>query len=81
MTQRINGDYAEAEKALLKAKSLSEATAPVSEVHWQLALLYEKMARYKDSADELERFLKLAPKTPDAEKIKKLIADLRAKAK
>jgi hypothetical protein len=39
------------------------------------------MARYKEAADELERYLKIAPKTTDAEKINKLIADFRAKAK
>lgn len=81
MILRIDGSFEKAEKALLQAKSLSEKTSPVPEVHWQLALLYEKTARYKQAADELERFLKLEPKTADSEKIKKLIADLRAKAK
>jgi tetratricopeptide (TPR) repeat protein len=81
MILRIDGKYEQAEKALLHAKSLAEKTVPVAEIHWQLALLYEKTARYTQAADELERFLKLAPKTADAQKIKKLIADLRAKAK
>jgi tetratricopeptide (TPR) repeat protein len=81
MVLRIEGSFEKAEKALLQAKSLSEKTSPVAEIYWQLALLYEKTARYKDAADELERYLKIAPKTADAEKIKKLIADLRAKAK
>ena len=81
MVLRIDGSYEKAEKALLQAKSLSEKGVPVAELHWQLALLYEKTARYKEAADELERFLKIAPKTADREKIKKLIAELRAKAK
>jgi Flp pilus assembly protein TadD len=81
MILRVNGDYEKAEKALLQAKSLSEKSSPIAEINWQLALLYEKTARYKEAADELEKFLKIAPKTTDAEKIKKLIADLRAKAK
>ena len=81
MILRIDGNYETAEKALLQAKTLSEKNSPVAEVHWQLALLYEKTARYKQAADELERYLKIAPKTADAEKIKKLIADFRAKAK
>jgi tetratricopeptide (TPR) repeat protein len=78
---RIDGKYEQAEKELLKAKSLSEKSVPVAEVHWQLGLLYEKTGRFKEAADELEQFLKIEPKTQDAEKIKKLIADLRAKAK
>lgn len=81
MVLRIDGSFEKAEKALLQAKSLSEKSSPSAEVHWQLALLYEKTARYKQAADELEQYLKIAPKTADAEKIKKLIADLRAKAK
>jgi regulator of sirC expression with transglutaminase-like and TPR domain len=80
MVLRIGGSFEESEKALLKAESLSEKTSPVAEIHWQLGLLYEKMSRYKMAADELERFLKLAPKTADAESIKKLIVDLRARA-
>jgi tetratricopeptide (TPR) repeat protein len=81
MVLRIEGDFKQAEKVLLQAKSLSEKTSPVAEIDWQLALLYEKMARYKEAADELERYLKIAPKGTDTEKIKKLIADLRVKAK
>lgn len=81
MVLRIEGNFEQSEKALLQAKSLSEKTSPVAEIDWQLALLYEKMARYKEAADELEQYLKIAPKGTDTEKIKKLIADLRAKAK
>lgn len=81
MLLRMDGNYELAEKALLQARSLTEKGAPVAEVHWQLALLYEKTSRYKEAADELERFLKVQPETADAEKIRKLIDDLRAKAK
>ncbi|MGC2236704.1 MAG: tetratricopeptide repeat protein [Pyrinomonadaceae bacterium] len=81
MVLRIEGNFELSEKALLQAKSLSEKASPVAEIDWQLALLYEKTARYKEAADELERYLKVAPKEIDTEKIKKLIADLRAKAK
>jgi len=79
MVLRIDGSYEKAEKTLLQAKKLAE-NSPVAEVHWQLALLYEKTGRNKKAADELERYLKLSPKAPNAEQIKKLIADLRAKA-
>lgn len=81
MVLRIDGNFELAEKALLQAKSLSEKTAQNPEVYWQLALLHEKTGRFKEAADELEIYLKIAPKTTDVEKIKKLIADLRAKAK
>lgn len=80
MVLRINGDYERAEKALLQAKSLAKS-APVAEVHWQLGLLYEKTERYKQAADELELYLKAAPKAPNAEQVKKLIETLRAKSK
>lgn len=80
MVLRIDGSYEKAEKALLQAKNLTK-NAPVGEIHWQLALLYEKNARYKEAADELERYLKVEPKAANAEQIKSLIADLRAKAK
>lgn len=79
MILRIDGDYEKAEKALLQAKNLAGKNS-VAEIHWQLGLLYDKTGRYKEAADELERYLKIAPKDTDKEKIKKLIADLRAKA-
>jgi tetratricopeptide (TPR) repeat protein len=80
MVLRIDGSYEKAEKALLQAKNLAKA-APVAEIHWQLALLYEKTARYKEAADELEHYLKINPKAPNAEQVKKLIESFRAKAK
>lgn len=80
MVLRIGGSYERAEKALLQAKKLAEST-PVAEIHWQLALLYEKTGRYKQAADELETFLKVEPKAANAEQIKKLIENFRAKAK
>lgn len=80
MVLRIDGSYEKAEKALLQAKKLAE-NSPVAEIHWQLALLYEKTGRNKQAASELERYLKLSPKAPNADQIKKLIEDLRAKAK
>lgn len=80
MVLRIDGSFEKAEKALLQAKSLTK-NAPVAEVHWQLGLLYEKTERYKQAADELELFLKAAPKAANTDQIKKLIETLRAKAK
>ena len=81
MVLRINGDFAPAEKALLEAKKLTEDRTPFAEVHRQLGLLYNETGRYKEAADELERYLKVAPKGTDKEAVKKQIAELRAKAK
>ena len=71
---KINGNFQESEKALLKVKSLSKK--PNAETHWQLALLYNKMSRNKDAAKELETFLKLSPDSPDTKKIQDLIIRL-----
>lgn len=72
---RTKGDYDEAEKALLKAKSLTKK--PVAEIHWQLALLYNKLKRNREAADELEAYLKIQPDSPDKKKVQDLIAKLR----
>jgi tetratricopeptide (TPR) repeat protein len=77
---RLNGDYGQAEKILLQAKLLSKKS-PVAELHWQLALLYNRLGRNKEAADELEEYLKIKPDSPDAPKIKELISKLRKNAK
>jgi regulator of sirC expression with transglutaminase-like and TPR domain len=46
-----------------------------------LAQIYSNSNRYKEAADELEVYLKEAPDARDAERIKTLINQLRAKAK
>jgi len=72
--------YPEAEKRLLKAKELGAGS--ISEVHWELALLYGNgMARYKDAAKELKLYLKARPDHKDADNIRKLIAEFEGKAK
>lgn len=73
---RTNKDYVEAEKALLKAKSLSKK--PIPEVNWQLALLYNRLNRNQDAANELEAYLKAQPDIPEKKKIQELIAKLRS---
>ena len=74
---RLNGDLKTAEKALLKAQNLSKK--PNAEIHWQLSLLYNKMNRNQDAANELETFLKIEPNSPNKVKIQELIAKLREK--
>jgi tetratricopeptide (TPR) repeat protein len=68
----------QAEIAFKRAHELSGGK--LAEVHWQLAGLYSDQKRYKEAADEMELFLKTAPKEEDPEKIKALIKQLREKA-
>lgn len=75
---RINGDYEKAEKALLQAKKLSKT--PLPEIHWQLALLYNKLGRNKEAVAELEYYLKIQPELPNKKDVQDLIAKLRIKA-
>lgn len=77
---RLAGDLKNAEQYLLKAKNLSK-NSPIADVSWQLALLYQKIEKYKEAADELEIFVKLQPNSRDKENIRKVIANLRGKAK
>lgn len=77
-TLRVNEKYEDAEKVLLKANSL--ANGKNSEVHWQLALIYNRLNRNLEAISELETFLKVAPKSPDKNKILDLIAKLKASA-
>jgi len=69
----------EAENYLRQADRLADGKLP--DVHWQLALLFNKLKRYKEAADELEVFLKVQPDSQDTELIKKLIAKLRQQSK
>ena len=72
---RINGSYDKAEKTLLEAKKLSKKPSP--EVHWQLALLYNKTGRNKEAIDALETYLKISPNSPNKQEIQNLIAKLQ----
>ena len=65
----------EAETFLKRADVLADSKLP--DAHWQLALLFNQLKRYKEAADELEIFLKVQPDARDAELIKKLIQRLR----
>jgi tetratricopeptide (TPR) repeat protein len=65
----------EAETYLKRADVMAESKLP--EAHWQLALLLNQVKRYKEAADELEKFLKVQPDARDVELIKKLIQRLR----
>jgi tetratricopeptide (TPR) repeat protein len=71
-----DGKFGGAEKSLLRAKELSK-NMPIPEVHWQLAMLYNRTKRNQQAIDELETFLKLQPENAEKEEIKNLIAKLR----
>src|SRR5215212_1573309 len=65
----------EAEAYLKRADGLAESKLP--DPHWQLALLFNQLKRFKEAADELEIFLKVQPDSRDVELVKKLIQRLR----
>jgi Tfp pilus assembly protein PilF len=74
------GKDGDAEAHLKKSYELGGNIIP-ADVHMHLAQFYSNNKRYKEAADELELFLKQTPDARDAEKIKNLIKQLRAKAK
>lgn len=77
---RQNGNFERAEKSLLRANELSKKS-PIADVHWQLALIYNRTNRNKEAIAELEMFLKLKPDNPDKAQVESLIARLRAEVK
>ena len=77
---RLDRSYEKAEKALLEARKLS-TNKRVPEIHWQLALLYNKLGRNQEAADELEIYLKIQPDARDKKEIQNLIAKLRKEKK
>lgn len=76
---RRSKSFKDAEAALLKANALYKS--PNSEVHWQLAILYNRMGRNKDAIFQLEEYLKLTRDTRDKTNIEELIARLKASQK
>ncbi len=78
MLLRQSGKLEEAEKYLREANEL--AAAKNADAHWELALLFNQLKKYKEAADELELFLKVQPEARDTELIKKLILRLRQQA-
>lgn len=69
------GLFDDAEKELLKSLELGKEE--MKEAHRILAIIYSSKGSKKRAADELEAYLKLAPTTPDAEKLKDQIRKLR----
>jgi PHD/YefM family antitoxin component YafN of YafNO toxin-antitoxin module len=69
--------YNEAQQELELAASSGKAE--VAMAHKYLGGIYMGNKDYKRAADELELYLKLSPKAPDAERLKTIIKDLRSK--
>jgi len=68
--------YLDAEKAMLKAKKLSNGLS--ADTSWNLALLYVyNLKNNRLAADELENYLKIKPDHPDGQRIRRLISQLR----
>lgn len=67
-----------AEQAFKKAVEVGGAQAAMA--HYMLGGIYWSVKRYKDAADELEKYLKLDPNAKDAEKTRESIAELRTRA-
>ncbi len=78
MLLRQTGELGEAETYLKQADKLAQSKSP--DAHWQLALLFNDLKRYREAADELEIFLKVQPDSKDTDLIKKLIQRLRQNA-
>jgi Tfp pilus assembly protein PilF len=75
---RMTGSYEKALESLLKAEKLSK-NSPIAEVHWQLALTYNKLNRNKEAADQLETYLRIDPDVANKKQVQMLIQKLRAK--
>ncbi len=69
----------EAEKELQRATSL-KGGENLAQAHKLLGGLYWKKGQLKQAADELEMYLKLSPKAPDAERIRGTVQELRSKS-
>lgn len=78
ISQRQDKKFPQAEKSLLQAKKLAKGSS--ADVHWNLALLYgNNLSKYKEAADELELYLKVAPSDVKIENVRKLITKFREK--
>lgn len=69
--------YTDAETELRRAIELGGTKAGLA--HYYLGGVYWQVGKLQQAADELETYLKLEPKAPQAEKIRGTIKELRAK--
>jgi Flp pilus assembly protein TadD len=71
-------NQSEAEREFQQAIKLGGDSA--ARAHYYLGGLYWGRRDYKKAADELETYVRLAPKAPDAEQVKGTIKELRGKS-
>lgn len=71
-------NQSEAEREFQQSIKLGGDSA--ARAHYYLGGLYWARRDYKRAADELETYVKLAPKAPDAEQVKGTIKELRSKS-
>jgi tetratricopeptide (TPR) repeat protein len=76
-TLRMSGRTEKALETLLKAEKMSK-DSPVPEVHWQLAMAFNKLKRNKEAADQLDTYLRLLPNAANKKQVQELIRQLRA---
>ena len=60
-------------------RAVSSGRDDIGMAHYYLAGIYWGRREYKKAADALETYLKLAPQSPDAERIRSTIKELRGK--
>jgi tetratricopeptide (TPR) repeat protein len=72
---RQGGNLPEAEKVLVKAKTIGENKVPA--VNWQLALVYNRMNRNKEAIAELETYVKNEPNGVNKNDANDMIAKLK----
>lgn len=70
--------YDEAERELQRAVSLKGGDT-MAQAHKLLGALYWQKGQFKQAADQLEVYLKLAPNAPDAQRIRTTVKELRSK--
>jgi tetratricopeptide (TPR) repeat protein len=75
----MKNDLDVAQKAFETAKELKGGRS-LPAIHKYLGRIYMKKDMGKEAVEELETYLKLAPKAPDAEKVRKDISEIKAKS-
>ncbi|MET0650582.1 MAG: tetratricopeptide repeat protein [Pyrinomonadaceae bacterium] len=71
-------NQSEAEREFQQSIKLGGDSA--ARAHYYLGGLYWGRREYKKAADELETYVKLAPKAPDAEQVRATVKELRSKS-
>jgi tetratricopeptide (TPR) repeat protein len=74
------GKDGEAEKELKSAIELGGNQLAVAQAHKYLGGLYWRQRKFGRAADELEIYLRLAPHTPETERLRETIKELRSKS-